>query len=169
MTFAIGVFLPIGAAFIQVVPWRKKVTRMHAPLQAFALLMLVSGMGVGIYLGVVTYTIRTYHPIIGFIVVGGLLLFQPLMGLYSHLYSVRTGRKSVVAYIHRWFGRTMVILGIINGGLGFLLARIGSPGCPVGAAVAYSVVAGVIMITYLGIIAFRTIYPPERKTSLEKP
>lgn len=169
MSFAIGVFLPIGATFIQVVPWRKKVTLMHAPLQAFALLMLVAGMGVGIYLGVVTYTIGTYHPIIGFIVVEGSLLFQPLMGLYSHLYNLRTGHKSVVAYIHRWFGRIMVILGIINGGLGFLLAGIGSRGCPVGAAVAYSVVAGVIVIAYLGIIAFRTIYPSERKTTLEKP
>ena len=157
MTFAIGLFLPIGATIIQVVPWQKKVTRLHLPLQAFALTMLVSGMGVGIYLGVVTDKIDYYHPIIGFIVVGGLLLFQPLMGLYSHLYFCRTGAKSYIAYIHRWFGRIMVILGIINGGLGFMLAGIGSPGVPVGAVIAYSVVAGVVISTYLVIVIYRTI------------
>jgi hypothetical protein len=43
MTFAVGVFLQIGAMIIQVVPWNKKVTRLHAPLQAFALAILLSG------------------------------------------------------------------------------------------------------------------------------
>lgn len=156
MTFAIGLFLPVGATVIQVVPWCKKVTRIHAPLQAFALTMLISGMGVGIYLGVVTGTIDTYHPIIGFIVVGGLSLFQPLMGLYSHLQLRKTGVKSIIAYIHRWYGRIMVILGIINGGLGFRLAGIGSPGTPVGAVIAYSVIAGVIISTYLVVVIAQT-------------
>lgn len=127
-----------------------------APLQAFALAMLVSGMGVGIYLGISTAKINSYHPIIGFIVVGGLLLFQPLMGLYSHLHLHKTGDKSIFAFIHRWFGRIMVILGIINGGLGFRLAGIGSPGTPVGAVVAYSVVAGVIISSYLVVVIVRT-------------
>lgn len=156
MSFAVGVFLPIGAVIIQVAPWNKKVTRLHAPIQAFALVMLLSGMGVGIYLGVTTHKISYYHPIIGFIVVGGLLLFQPLMGLYSHLHFQKTGTKSVFAYVHRWWGRVMVILGIINGGLGFRLAGIGLPGTPVGAVVAYSVVAGVILSAYLVVVIFGT-------------
>lgn len=167
MTFAIGLFLPIGATVIQVVPWSKRVTHIHAPLQAFALMMLLSGMGVGIYLGVATGEIHTYHPIIGFIVVGGILLFQPVMGLYAHLHLHRTGSKSIFAYVHRWWGRLLVILGIINGGLGFRLAGIGSPGCPVGAAIAYSVIAGIIISAYLVVVAFRTIYHPEKESSVE--
>ncbi|KAJ5464702.1 CBD9-like protein [Penicillium daleae] len=156
MTFAIGLFLPIGAMVMQVVPWQKKVSRIHAPLQAFALAMLVSGMGVGIYLGVSTSKIDYYHPIIGFIVVGGLLLFQPLMGLYSHLHLRKTGARSNFAYVHRWFGRIMVILGIINGGLGFMLAGVGSPGVPLGAVIAYSVIAGVVISAYLAVVVFGT-------------
>lgn len=169
MTFAIGLFLPIGATVIQVVPWHKKVTRIHAPLQAFALTMLVSGMGVGIYLGVETDKIDYYHPIIGFIVVGGLLLFQPLMGLYSHIHLYKTGARSIFAYIHRWFGRTMVILGIINGGLGFRLAGIGSPGVPVGAAIAYSVIAGIIISSYLVVVIFRTARHLAHPEGVKKP
>ncbi|KAJ5086958.1 hypothetical protein NUU61_008265 [Penicillium alfredii] len=156
MTFAIGLFLPIGATIIQVVPWSKKVTQLHAPLQAFALAMLVAGMGVGIYLGVETDKIDTYHPIIGFIVVGGLLLFQPLMGLLAHLYYRRSGRRSPLAYVHRWWGRLLVILGIVNGGLGFMLAGIGSPGCPVGAVIAYSIIAGIVICAYLAVVVFGT-------------
>lgn len=169
MTFAIGLFLPIGAATIQVLPWSKTVTRIHAPLQAFALSMLVAGMGVGIYLGVEADRIDNYHTVIGFIVVGGLLLFQPLMGLYSHLYSRRAGRRSFVAYIHRWFGRFMVILGIINGGLGFMLAGIGTPGCPLGAVIAYSVIAGVFISVYLVIVVFRTVMQTTRPRGDIKP
>lgn len=156
MTFAIGLFLPIGATVIQVVPWSKKVTRIHAPLQAFALAMLVSGMGVGIYLGVATKKIDYYHPIIGFIVVGGLLLFQPIMGLYAHLHLNKTGGKSIFAYVHRWWGRILVILGIINGGLGFRLAGIGRPGTPVGAVIAYSIIAGIVISSYLAVVVFGT-------------
>lgn len=168
MTFAIGLFLPIGATVIQVVPWPKKVLGIHAPLQAFALLMLLSGMGVGIYLGIATGKIHEYHPIIGFIVVGGILLFQPVMGLYAHLSLHKTGVKSKFAYIHRWWGRLLVILGIINGGLGFMLAGIGSPGVPVGAVIAYSIIAGVVVSVYLLVVAFRSIYPPKKGSSVEE-
>lgn len=165
MTFAIGLFLPLGATIIQVLPWQKKVTHLHAPLQAFALTMLLSGMGVGIYLGVSTAKINYYHPIIGFIVVGGLLLFQPLMGLYAHLHLKRSGAKSVFAYVHRWWGRILVILGVINGGLGFMLAGIGSPGVPVGAVIAYSIIAGIVLSSYLFVVCFgtlRQVAPKER-------
>lgn len=168
MTFAIGLFLPIGATIIQVVPWSKKVTHLHAPLQAFALLMLLSGMGVGIYLGIATGKIHKYHPIIGFIVVGGILLFQPGMGLYAHRYLHRAGTKSIFAYVHRWWGRLLVTLGIINGGLGFRLAGIGSPGVPVGAVIAYSIIAGVVISSYLVVVAFRTVYYPENGSLVER-
>lgn len=170
MTFAIGLFLPLGATIIQVLPWQKKVTHLHAPLQAFALTMLVSGMGVGIYLGVSTAKIGYYHPIIGFIVVGGLLLFQPLMGLYAHLHLKRSGERSVFAYVHRWWGRILVILGVINGGLGFMLAGIGTPGVPVGAVIAYSVIAGIVLSSYLLVVVFGMVRQvqvaaKERRTS----
>jgi hypothetical protein len=113
-------------------------------------------VGIGIHLGATTQKIQYYHPIIGFIVVGGLLLFQPLMGLYSHLHFQKTGTKSIFAYAHRWWGRIMVILGIINGGLGFRLAGIGLPGTPVGAVIANSVVAVVIIIAHFAIVIFST-------------
>jgi hypothetical protein len=124
ISFTVGVFLPHGAMIIQVMPWTNKVTRLYAPIQALTLAMILFGMGVGIYLSVTTTKISYYHPIIGFIYVGRLLLFQPLVGLYSHVHFQGTGAKSVLAYVHCWWGRIMVILGIINSGLGFRLAGI---------------------------------------------
>ncbi|KAB8219064.1 hypothetical protein BDV33DRAFT_231775 [Aspergillus novoparasiticus] len=70
------------------------------------------------------------HPIIGVIAMVLLTLFQPAMGLFQHRHLRRDGGKSVFAYAHRWLGRSMIVLGTINGGLSFHLAGIGNPGAP---------------------------------------
>ncbi|KAB8205659.1 hypothetical protein BDV34DRAFT_235168 [Aspergillus parasiticus] len=62
-----------------------------------------------------------------------------------------SGMGSVFAYAHRWLGRSMIVLGTINGGLGFYLAGIGNPGAPQSAMIAYSIIAGVVGLVYLGV------------------
>ncbi|KAK6812370.1 hypothetical protein RU639_011921 [Aspergillus parasiticus] len=80
-----------------------------------------------------------------------LTLFQPAMGFFQHRHLRRDGGKSVFAYAHRWLGRSMIVLGTINGGLGFYLAGIGNPGAPQSAMIAYSIIAGVVGLVYLGV------------------
>ncbi|RHZ46226.1 uncharacterized protein CDV56_104462 [Aspergillus thermomutatus] len=164
MSIAFVVLFPSFAISIHIIPYAKTVPRIHAPLQLFTLALVIAGLGLGIYLGVDTGTMGNYHPIIGLVVVGMLLLFQPLMGLLQHIHFRRTGGKSVFAYMHRWLGRSIIALGIVNGGLGFLLTKNQGDDAPTGAIIAYSVVAGVLGVAY---IIFVVVLPFRSKESAE--
>ncbi|KAF7182949.1 hypothetical protein CNMCM7691_002693 [Aspergillus felis] len=167
MSVAFVVLFPSFAISIHIIPYSKAVMRIHAPLQLFTLAMAIAGLGLGVYLGVDTNQMDKYHPIIGLVVVGLLVLFQPLMGLLQHMHFRRTDGKSVFAYIHRWLGRVLIALGIINGGLGFLLTKNSGKGASKGAIIAYSVVAGVVGLAY---IIFVIVLPfrPKRSAAPQK-
>ncbi|KAF4255989.1 hypothetical protein KXW98_001917 [Aspergillus fumigatus] len=171
MSVAFVVFFPSFAISIRIIPNSTVVSRIHAPLQLLTLAMALAGLGLGVYLGVDTNQMDKYHPIIGLVVVGMLLLFQPLMGFLQHMHFRRTGGKSLFAYVHRWLGRTLIALGIINGGLGFLLTKNAGNAAPKGAVIAYSVVAGVVglaYITFVIVLPFRSkkSAAPQKVTSL---
>ena len=65
-----------------------------------------------------------------------------------------------------------MILAVINGGLGFRFAGIGSPGAPKAAVVVYTIVAGVVGGVYISIILFskskRKIRRPENEPCSER-
>lgn len=63
----------------------------------------------------------TYHPIIG-IVVFVLLFFQPILGFVHHVQYKKYNRRTIWSHGHLWLGRIVITLGMINGGLGLLLA-----------------------------------------------
>ncbi|EED17189.1 integral membrane protein [Talaromyces stipitatus ATCC 10500] len=119
---------------------------LHAWSQVLTLALTTAGAGIGISLATTLQLTTSYHSIIGIIVVSSLILFQPAMGLLQHRYFRSTGKKSIFAYLHRWFGRSMLTLGIINAGLGFRVTGIGSSIAPVGAVIAYGVVAGIVWL-----------------------
>ncbi|KAJ5123841.1 Alpha/beta hydrolase fold-3 [Penicillium bovifimosum] len=143
MILAFVIMFPFFALGLHVVP-SKWTVRIHGTFQLFTLGVAVAGLGVGVSLARQIAVIDSYHTIIGIIVVGCLVLFQPAMGLLQHQFFRKTGGKGPFAYIHRWFGRLMIILGIINAGLGFKLAE-----GPRGAIIATSVVAGVVALFYI--------------------
>lgn len=127
------------------------IMKTHAPLQIFNTCLVVAGMGLGIKIAKDSDQLSTYHPIIGLVVISCLLAFQPAMGFLQHLYFRKTGSKSLFAYTHRWLGRTLIVLGIINVGLGFRLSGIGD-GNPRGAVIAYAVVAGIFASSYIMVV-----------------
>ncbi|KAE8361207.1 hypothetical protein BDV27DRAFT_148013 [Aspergillus caelatus] len=129
-----------------------RIVDIHAFFQLFTLALAISGFGIGISLAKTLHLTGTYHPIIGMVVVPALILFQPAMGFLQHRYFHKTGKKSVFAYLHRWFGRSMIVLGIVNGGLGFHLAQNVTATAPVGAIIAYSVVAGIVGLVYVLVV-----------------
>ncbi|RAQ70845.1 cellobiose dehydrogenase [Aspergillus flavus] len=142
-----------------------RIVDIHAFFQLFTLALAISGFGIGISLAKALHLTGTYHPIIGMVAVPALILFQPAMGFLQHRYFHRTGKKSVFAYLHRWFGRSIIVLGIVNGGLGFHLARNVTSTAPVGAIIAYSVVAGIVGLVY----ALVVIVLPLRKQRTSSP
>ncbi|KNG89419.1 cellobiose dehydrogenase [Aspergillus nomiae NRRL 13137] len=147
------ILFPSFAAMLHIVPSSKTVV-IHATFQLFTLALAVAGFGIGISMAKSLDLIQTYHPIIGMVIVPSLILFQPAMGFLQHRYFHRTGKKSVFAYVHRWFGRLIITLGIINGGLGFHLSGIGSSIAPTGAVIAYGVVAGVLGLGFVLVVTF---------------
>ena len=63
-----------------------------------------------------------FHEWFGtFIVVG--FCAQPIIGVIHHRHFVKTQKKGWANKIHVWLGRALLVLGIINGGLGFQLAQ----------------------------------------------
>jgi len=149
MAFVFLILLPGGALTRHLIRSPKTIPYIHAPFQLFALAAAVAGLGLGVSMALDIGEISAYHPVIGMTTVSALIAFQPLLGLLQHLNYRKNGTKSPSAYAHRWLGRTLIVLGIINGGLGFMFAGIGAPGVPTAAVIAYGVIAGFIGIVYI--------------------
>lgn len=150
MTVAFVLLFPLSALALHILP--STVVRIHAILQLFTLAVTVAGFGLGVAMAKDVHLLKHHHAIIGMVVVACLILFQPGMGLLQHRYFRKTGDKGPFAYLHRWLGRIMIILGVVNVGLGFEITGIGSSDVPKGAVIAYGTVAGVIAIWYMVIV-----------------
>lgn len=153
MILVFVIFFPLFALMLHTGA-HSRLVDFHACFQLFTLAVAITGFGIGISLARSLHLVGTYHPIIGMVAVPALILFQPAMGFLQHRYFHKTGKKSVFAYLHRWFGRSIIVLGIVNGGLGFHLARNVTSTGPVGAIIAYSVVAGIVGVTYVLVVIF---------------
>ncbi|KAJ5484168.1 hypothetical protein N7539_005964 [Penicillium diatomitis] len=151
MTLAFVLFFPLAALTLHLLKSPQTV-RIHASIQLFTLAMTVAGFGLGVSMAKDVHILKHHHAIVGFVVVCCLVLFQPLMGLLQHRHFKKSGGKGPFAYFHRWLGRAMIILGVINVGLGFELTGIGSSAVPRGAVIAYGTVAGVLGLMYIVVI-----------------
>ncbi|OJJ66115.1 hypothetical protein ASPBRDRAFT_59979 [Aspergillus brasiliensis CBS 101740] len=161
MILVFVIFFPSFALMLHLIPY-SKIVYVHASFQLFTLALAIAGFGIGISMARSLGLIGTYHPIVGMVTVPCLILFQPAMGLLQHRYFRKTGGKSAFAYLHRWLGRCLITLGVINAGLGFRLTGVGLSIAPVGAVIAYSVVAGIVGIVY----ALVVVLWPRRKRRL---
>ena len=124
---AISLHLPIEhIPFLKNTYLKNKAMAMHAPIQLIAFVMMVGGMALGIRighdLGYLEHPVQA-HVVIGLLTVYTIIVFQPIMGILQHRHFKKTGGKSIFAYLHRWIGRSAIVLGMINSGLGFQLAK----------------------------------------------
>lgn len=147
MILVFVIFFPSFALMLHIIP-HSKIVYVHASFQLFTLALAIVGFGIGISMARSLGFVQMYHPIIGMVTVPCLVLFQPAMGFIQHRYFHRTRDKSVFAYLHRWIGRCLIVLGVINAGLGFRLTGVGLSIAPVGAVIAYGVVAGIFGLGY---------------------
>jgi hypothetical protein len=84
------------------------------------------------------------------VVVVSLLAVQPILGWFHHLDFRKNRKPGILRFVHVWYGRILIILGIINGGLGLQLS-----GDTTGAfLIAYVVVTGVLALEYVASFAF---------------
>ena len=127
MSIVFVVIFPLGAISMHL-PLkglaRRVVTRIHAPIQLLGMAMMIGAMGLGIDIARndLHYISPVHtHVVLGLLVTSLLILIQPALGILQHLYYKKTQKKSVFAYVHRWSGRVLILLGWINSGLGFQL------------------------------------------------
>jgi hypothetical protein len=99
------------------------------------------------------------HAIIGTIVTA-LLLLQPIAGLIHHRSYSKYGKRTALGIAHRWNGRILLVLGVINGGLGLWLADEDK-----NFIIPYSVVAAVVYLSWLAIAIWKGRKGSDRKTS----
>ncbi|KAF2708854.1 iron reductase domain protein [Pleomassaria siparia CBS 279.74] len=118
---AFVVLFPSGAIAIRLASF-KSVVALHAAFQIFTYLVYTAAFGIGITLAKDLKVLDSRHPIIG-IVVFALLFIQPFLGFIHHSLFKKYQTRTFVSHAHIWLGRIVLVLGIINGGLGFELAE----------------------------------------------
>lgn len=72
-----------------------------------------------------------------------LLIVQPVLGIMHHKYFVKYRERGAVSYAHIWWGRILLILAVVNGGLGLKLTDASNS-----AVIAYCIVAAVCFGIY---------------------
>lgn len=77
-------------------------------------------------------------------VVCSLLVIQPILGWLHHRHYIRHGESGLMSYAHTWYGRSLMVVGIVNGGLGLQLS-----GASRSLNVAYAVVAAAFGVLYM--------------------
>lgn len=86
------------------------------------------------------------HPRMGILVVL-LLLGQPVLGYVHHIRFIKTHHQSIYTTAHIWYGRVLLVLGLLNGGLGLRLA-----GQRLATQVVYGLAAGLVLLVWVGSI-----------------
>ncbi|RDL30788.1 uncharacterized protein BP5553_10133 [Venustampulla echinocandica] len=135
--------------------------------------MMVGGMALGIRIGhdldYIEHPVHA-HVVIGLIVVCTIIVFQPIMGIIQHRHFKKRGGKSIFAYLHRWIGRGAIVLGMINSGLGFQLAKTNAV-VPARWYIWSYVLLGVFVFIWCGLVlydGFKIRGARESSTSLER-
>lgn len=116
----------------------------HGGLQMISFLLMWTGFGLGYVVSRGTVGFTETHTILGTVVVS-LFGIQPFLGVAHHMHFRKTGGRGIVSHVHIWYGRILMSLGVINGGLGLQLANTRRS-----YIIAYSVVAAVMFIAYSG-------------------
>ncbi|CAK1354487.1 hypothetical protein CB0940_01669 [Cercospora beticola] len=146
-SIAFVALFPTGAILIRLANFTGLVW-LHAAIQAVGYLVFIAAFGLGVYIATQLNEIGTYHPIIG-IVLFVILFTQPVTGLLHHRLFKSRGGRTMFTFVHLGIGRIAIILGIINGGLGLMLAGAGSS-----AKIAYAVCAAVVGVVYIASAVF---------------
>ncbi|KAI8950991.1 iron reductase domain protein [Xylaria longipes] len=118
---------------------------LHAVWQIVSFIAMWAAFAIGVVLAQRTgYNFTENHTILGTVVVA-LFGVQPIGGYIHHRHFVKHQKRGLVSHGHIWYGRILMVLGIVNGGLGLQLA-----GAAQSLIIAYSVIAAVFFSAYIG-------------------
>ncbi|KAH6704100.1 hypothetical protein BKA61DRAFT_617862 [Leptodontidium sp. MPI-SDFR-AT-0119] len=119
----------------------------HISLQLVGWVLMLTGLATGIRVGKILDRLHSNaHTVLGTVIVV-LLLFQPFIGFIHHRRFLATKKRSAWTYAHIWYGRILMLLGIVNGGLGLRLA-----GNTLVGTITYGAIAGLVSILYCAVL-----------------
>ncbi|KAK9780821.1 hypothetical protein SCAR479_02007 [Seiridium cardinale] len=145
MAITFVIMYPIGSILMPLLgKWA-----IHAAWQIVSFLLMWAGFGLGVVVAQRTfYNFSATHTQLGTVVVV-LMVAQPALGFIHHRRYLATQRRTLISTAHLAYGRILMALGVINGGLGLRLA-----GASHSLITAYSVVAAIIAVAYLAVKLF---------------
>ena len=155
MCAAVVLLLPVGALLRRVAPGSS--IWVHAGAQTFALAVVTAGVGLGIYVALQDEELNDAHPIIG-LVVFSLLWLQPVWGMLQHAHYRSKASRGPFGWVHSVVGVAVILLGMVNAGLGLQLAT-----TPTSGQTAYIVIVVVLVAIYAAVIAWTAVR--NRKTA----
>ncbi|KAF7166258.1 hypothetical protein CNMCM5623_000015 [Aspergillus felis] len=154
ISVAFILIFPLGATALRLSK-SKHAVWIHASIQLTGWALMLGGLATGLRLH------NNAHTIFGTVIVV-LMLLQPFLGAIHHWVYIRKKTPTALAPVHVWLGRILIILGMVNGGLGLRLAD-NTPG----GKIAYGVVAGVCGAMYLAWVVYRLKWTGNRTKETE--
>lgn len=156
VVFVLG--YPIGAMLQPII----RVWWIHATFQSLVFLLMWAGFGTGyVQSDRDGIFFDQAHTRMGTILVA-LIALQPVLGWLHHWQYKKIKSRGAYSYIHIWYGRALMTIGVVNGGLGLQLS-----GASNTYKIAYSVVAAIIGALYILVSLFGS-WRRRRDTRREK-
>ncbi|KAF3197152.1 hypothetical protein TWF192_007599 [Orbilia oligospora] len=145
MSIAFVVLFPLGGIIIRLLRHTiRQAVYVHITLQVLSFSLAIVGLATGVMASATLESHFLYsHQFIG-VVVMVLLFLQVILGASHHMMFKVKGKRTWLSYAHIWLGRSAIIMGIVNGGLGLPLAKASLPPIAI-----YSGVAAIIFAVYL--------------------
>ncbi|KND89668.1 hypothetical protein TOPH_05675 [Tolypocladium ophioglossoides CBS 100239] len=120
MVFCIVAMFPFGVVVLRLGRW----ARWHGLNQTVAMAGVLAGLGLGVAASF-NYQrsrgFRSYHQILGFIIVA-FILVQFSLGFLHHTQYRKTQAPTKYGRVHLWLGRLIIFLGVLNAFFGFAFA-----------------------------------------------
>ena len=77
------------------------------------------------------------------------MVLQPVFGWLHHTHFTKNQARGPVSHVHIAYGRILMVLGVINGGLGLKLSSASDS-----LVVAYAVVSAIVAVLYVALKGF---------------
>ncbi|KAI7471502.1 hypothetical protein KC351_g12098 [Hortaea werneckii] len=162
MCLAFILVFPLGALLLRIL----QSVLCHGIAQVVGVLFVLVGFGLGVHLSHHYNRSRDFnsgHQVLGLIIFATIFI-QLGLGIIHHLIYRRTKQPTIISKIHLVLGPLLILLALINGGLGFNLAENHHDNIPYGIVVA--VVAIIFIAIQLWLLFKRrpSSYRPDRES-----
>lgn len=115
-SIAFVAIFPIGGILVRLAS-ASGLAWIHGGLQIFGYTIFIAAAGLGIYIATSADYMHEPHAIIGVLLLI-VLFFMPIIGVIHHKMYARAHKRTLWSYAHIFIGRTGILIGMINGGLG---------------------------------------------------